>query len=384
TGPATATRGQAINYTLTVTNPGNISINNVVVTDNKCDAAPVLQTKTGNGDNALDVGEVWTYTCSRITSNADPSPFVNLATATGTGTNGQQVTDTDDHSVTLSAAALPTIRINKTGPAEAQRGDTITYTLEVTIPSGNLPLTNITVSDPRCDAAPVLQSKTGGDQDDTLEAGELWTYKCSHRITNSDPNPLPNTATATGTGPNNEPVEDEDSHLVDVVPNAAIRIQKDAQQKAKVGDTITYTLEVSTPVDRPLHDINVSDPKCDGAPKLQSKLGGDNDNLLELGEVWVYTCDHKVTNADLGVLKNVAEVSGRDDDNDKVTDKDSEVVDVTEVERKIIEKPPPVDEPLPFTGVDVTYPLLVAVGLLTAGTLSLILSGRDSKRRRIG
>jgi hypothetical protein len=385
TGPATRNVGETATYTLTVTNPGNVSLSNVRVTDDKCNNQPVRQSGDVNANNVLEVTETWTYTCSRVIVSADVPSVRNVATAIGTPPTGADVRDDDDHTVTVPQITVvePAINIVKSGPAEAQRGDTITYTLTVTIPV-DVPLTNVAVTDPRCDQSPTLQAKKGGDQDDVLEFGEVWTYTCPHRITNSDPNPLPNTATATGTGPNNEQVSDQDSHLVDLVPDPRIRIQKDGPQKAKVGDTITYTLEVFTPVDRPLHNVKVSDPKCDNEPKLQSKAGGDNDNLLEIGEVWRYTCNHKVTNADVGVLKNTSDVSGRDERDKKVTDRDSHVVDVTEVQRRIIEKPPPPSGPLPFTGFTATFALMVAIGLLTAGTLSLILSGRESRRRKTG
>jgi LPXTG-motif cell wall-anchored protein len=184
----------------------------------------------------------------------------------------------------------------------------------------------------------------------------------------------------TGTGPNNETVTDQDSHLVTVNAAPAIKIDKSGPNAAKVGDTITYTLEVSVPVDTELTDIKVTDTKCDNDPKLKNKLGGDNDDVLEFGEVWVYECTHKATDADIGNLKNVAEVKGTDRTGKKVTDRDDHVVEIEKVLPKPPITPPPPQGPLPFTGFETTDALLLALGLLLAGAGAMWLSRKDANR----
>ena len=54
--------GGYVNYTYTLSNPGLIPINNLIVTDNKCTpvSGPLGDT---NGDKMLDPGETWNYTC---------------------------------------------------------------------------------------------------------------------------------------------------------------------------------------------------------------------------------------------------------------------------------------------------------------------------------
>jgi hypothetical protein len=40
--------------------------------------------------------------------------------------------------------------------------------------------------------------KVTGDADGALEPGELWRYRCTHKVTGGDPDPFWNTAKVTG------------------------------------------------------------------------------------------------------------------------------------------------------------------------------------------
>ena len=369
TGPATSARGSTITYTMIVTNPDqNVPLTNVTVTDPRCDAGTLAGPAKGaqgaadNNDNILTNGEKWAWTCTHLVTAADETAgrVDNTATATGTG-NNKTVTDTDDHTVTVPATPMPLIELIKDGPQEAKVGDSIVYELTVSIP-GSQSLHNVTVSDPGCDSTPTLSSKTGGDQDDVLELGEKWFYTCPHTVTAGDPDPLPNTATATGVDDLNQQVSDEDSHLVDLVPQPAIKIRKDGPQEATVGDNITFVMDVSVTEDRPLHNVEVSDPKCDSKPQLDSKSGGDNDDILEVGEVWTFKCDHEVLDNEVGLLRNTATVEGVDDDGEKVKDKDTHVVEVGAVKGiRFNQPPPPPPGILPFTGFQPNTWLFIGV-----------------------
>jgi hypothetical protein len=101
----------------------------------------------------------------------------------------------------------PAIAIDKTGPAIAQAGDTLHYTLFVTNP-GDLPFpaAAVRVTDANCDGPPQLTAKTDASGSDdspgTLDPGDAWTYACSRKTTagpNCAATVVPNTATVTGT-----------------------------------------------------------------------------------------------------------------------------------------------------------------------------------------
>ena len=94
----------------------------------------------------------------------------------------------------------PAIALAKAGPASGTAGSDVPFNLTVTNP-GAQPLTNVTISDPRCDAAPpTLQTKNGDTSPDVLNPGDRWIYVCSSHTAASDTT-LHNVATVTGTPP---------------------------------------------------------------------------------------------------------------------------------------------------------------------------------------
>ena len=110
-GPATATAGALLAYTLDVTNPGDMpfAAADVDVTDAKCNAAPALDST--NGDTTPDVlnpGDRWTYTC-RVQTAAGQTSVVNVADVTGTDEHGKVVTDEDTFTTTLTQPTPPVV-----------------------------------------------------------------------------------------------------------------------------------------------------------------------------------------------------------------------------------------------------------------------------------
>ena len=94
----------------------------------------------------------------------------------------------------------PAIALKKAGPQSAQAGSDVAFTLTVTNP-GAQPLTNVTISDPRCDASPpTLQTKGNDASPNTLDPGDTWTYGCSSHTAPTDTT-LHNDSTVTGTPP---------------------------------------------------------------------------------------------------------------------------------------------------------------------------------------
>ncbi len=101
----------------------------------------------------------------------------------------------------------PAIAIDKTGPATATPGDTLSYTLFVTNP-GDIPFPEaaVRVTDPGCDDPPTLVGKTDGsgpdDSPGTLDPGDTWTYSCSRETVAREecaPANVPNTASVIAT-----------------------------------------------------------------------------------------------------------------------------------------------------------------------------------------
>jgi uncharacterized repeat protein (TIGR01451 family) len=279
-GPSSVAQGATVTYHVLVSNSGNADSDAVTVKDtvplSSVSASFSLNgggaqscTVAGNSvtcnlgvlhaGDSVDIAIVGTApndnTCPTLHNTA--SIFVGQSNS-GTSTN------TVDTTVTGCTSPPPppppgSIVIVKGGPSVAHVGDSITYTFDVSLGAGSQPLTNITVVDPICNSAPVLRSKTGGDLDGTLESGETWNYTCTHVVTATDPDPLPNTATASGTTSSGTTVSDQDSHVVDLI-HPAIDIVKSAKpQTGSPGDTIVYTYEVTNVGDVDLVNISVDD-----------------------------------------------------------------------------------------------------------------------------
>ena len=271
TGPGSVAVGGTVTYTVTVGNTGNADSSNVTVTDSV--DANLTNVRTPSQGSCTVVGNA--VSCDLGTIGAGGSATITISgtaptTTCPTITNRAFIGELGSETVTTTVTGCtppppppppppptPGIQIVKDGPATAHVGDTITYTFDVSLISGSPSLTNVTVTDPICDAG-TLTGPTGDDGDSMLEQGETWAYSCTHVVTASDPDPLPNTATAEGHS-GATTVTDDDSHEVDIV-HPAIRIQKQARpQSGSPGEQITYHYTVTNIGDVALFDISVDD-----------------------------------------------------------------------------------------------------------------------------
>ena len=199
--PTKVHEGDKVTYTYEVTNTGNTPLSNVSVDDDKAGDA-TYQSGDINGNNRLDTNETWIFTAACTVSDEDDSPLVNTATASGTGVLTPGVVAASPRRVTAQASASvsilrPAIAITKeANPTEAQEGDEITYTYEVTNP-GNTPLSNVAVNDDRAGDATYQSGDTNNN--DKLDVKETWIFTATYTVTEGDANPLVNEATASGT-----------------------------------------------------------------------------------------------------------------------------------------------------------------------------------------
>ena len=321
--------GDPVTYTYAVSNPGNVPLQGVVVTDDHCSPV-VFVFGSGNNNALLDPGEVWTFACFYTVPDAGPGgedPIHNVATATGMDAFGETVSNQDDASVDVLHPAISVDkRVNGVdGPVSAHVDDTVTYTFTVTNP-GDTPLT-VTLTDPRCDSGTLSGPIGDTNGNSTLDTSETWTYTCTHKVTSGDGDPLHNVVTVTGTDPLGGTASDTDTADV-VILHPAIQVVKQANvASASAGNPVTYTSTVTNPGDTPL-SVVVSDPKCDSGT-LSGPTGDTNGNSkLDTSETWTYTCTHKVVSADAPVLANTVTATGTDLLGKQVSDTDSASVTV--------------------------------------------------------
>lgn len=93
--------GGWVDYTYAVTNPGTVALQNVLVTDDKCNGLARV-TGDNNGNALLDINETWSYSCRKYIE------YTTLNTATAQGSaNGLTVSDIAIANVAVAPALIP-------------------------------------------------------------------------------------------------------------------------------------------------------------------------------------------------------------------------------------------------------------------------------------
>ena len=209
--------GDAIIYSVTVANTGNVTVSSITVTD------PLVSLVCpGSGSNTIaglapGSNEICTGTYTVVQADFDlggandggtaDSDIDNTASASGTY-DGATVADSDDHAVTLninrSLTTVKTATLNEEISANgyADAGETISYSYVVTN-SGNVTLTNVRVDDTHngsatlpvpsgetltTDSAPTLDSTDASANGawDSLAPGDAITFTATYSVTQTD------------------------------------------------------------------------------------------------------------------------------------------------------------------------------------------------------
>ncbi len=235
------------------------------------------------------------------------------------------------------SALNPSMEIEKVASIEDNvadaADDVILYELTVSN-VGNVNLTGVTVTDPYAEAGSILRgTDITGDNDNTLEIGEVWFYTATHTVTQAEIDSngggdgvLENTATADSD--ETDPVSDSAS--IPILQLPSLNIVKDASMDDgdpaadEADDVINYVITVQNTGNMTLTDVTVADPYADAGSIVRGlDVVGDDDDMLEVGETWGYTATHTVTQAEIdsngggdGVLENTATADSDETDPD--------------------------------------------------------------------
>ena len=138
-------------------------------------------------------------------------------------------------------------------------GGPVTYTYVVTN-TGNVPLTNVSVSDDKC--SPVDYKSGDTDGDNKLDLTESWTFSCTATITED----TTNIGTATGHDGDDTVTDTDQATVAIVVVNPHgntpdIHLEKTVAplNLPAGGGDVTYTYVVSNSGDEPLTNVSVKD-----------------------------------------------------------------------------------------------------------------------------
>ncbi len=315
-----------ITYTITVTNTGNVTLNNITVTDPT--ATIVSGTPIGTlaqGDSATVIA---TYTVTQ--ADIDNGQVSNTAIAS-VGFNGNTVQDLsddtdaaagpgdDDPTITL-IGQNPELTVTKDDnlpytPQNLSVGDVITYNITVTN-TGNVALHSIVVSDPNANIQ-------GSNTIPVLNVGQSESLTATHTVTQAevDNGEIVNQATATvvynGVSISDlsddtdlaSPPGDDDPTITKIIQSPDLEVTKDDQlaytpQNLNVGDVITYHIFVKNTGNITLSNITVSDSNA-------TIVSGNPILNLAPGLTAMVVAEHVVTQADIdaGQISNSAVAS---------------------------------------------------------------------------
>jgi uncharacterized repeat protein (TIGR01451 family) len=236
--PTQAHDGDTITYNYTVTNPGNVPLSNVSVTDNRIGVVPYQSGDTDN-DGRLDTDETWIFTATYNVTTEDPSSLVNTAAASGTYAGAGTIVAWATASVDI---LRPAIAIDKTAePTQVYEGDTITYTYTVTN-TGNTPLSDVSVTDDMIEE--VTYQSGDADEDEVLGVDETWVFTANYIINVEDNSPLVNTATVSGTDALDRTVTAQATASVNII-RLEVKITSPEDGATITSRTITVTGTVS-------------------------------------------------------------------------------------------------------------------------------------------
>ena len=347
--------GQVVPYRFAVSNKGNVALTGITVTDPKCDAAAVFVSGDTDSDNKLDLSETWIYSCSHTVSQAELDAGGSLSN-TVTADSNESGPDTDTLLIPVSQNPLLEVVKSSTTSSITAAGQVVPYRFAVSN-KGNVALTGITVTDPKCDAAAVFVSGDT-DSDNKLDLSETWIYSCSHTVSQAELDAggsLSNTVTADS----NESGPDTDTLLIPVSQNPLLEVVKSSTTSSitAAGQVVPYRFAVSNKGNVALTGITVTDPKCDAAAVFVSG-DTDSDNKLDLSETWIYSCSHTVSQAELdagGSLSNTVTA----DSNESGPDTDTLLIPVSQNPALSLAKSA---TPLTYStvGQSITYSYLVS------------------------
>ncbi len=271
--------GDTVTYTYMVSNPGNVPLSDVQVSDDKC--SPLVQTGgDDDADDKLDPGEIWTYTCA-ATLTKDTT---NTAIAEGIDPLGETISASASASVHV---INPAIEVVKTADGEivpGSEGNMVEWTITV-YNRGDTPLYDVTVEDSNgMSFGPVtLFVADEGEGESEGEGGEsssqaTWTYQ-TYPVAS-----VTNIATASGVDEIGMTVTDSDQATVEgpsalEIEKLAFSLDGDDGGAAIAGGRMEYEVIVTNNGYTTQHNVVMQDLIPENTTYIEGSLWGDCDDV---------------------------------------------------------------------------------------------------------
>ncbi|MDG2396558.1 MAG: hypothetical protein P8M03_02770, partial [Flavobacteriaceae bacterium] len=367
-GTGTLTPGDRINYTITVQNKGNVTLDNVTMADDLRLISETATRSLATGPNfqsadqsssfgILKPNETATYVANYILTQDDINNggIKNSATVTATTPANASTSDiSDDNNDTdgditsdyteSPVTTLPGIEAMKTsvivdnGDGVTGIGDKVAYTLIVSN-TGNVTLNSVTATDTLTDMASntlsltnplTFLSATKGSDSNSLLFGEAATYLATYTINQAvlDMGGLSNSVYVSGsifsttvTDTSDDGLDDDGNTTDDATQNilsptlimdvtkTAVVVDNDLDGETGVGDTIVYTISIVNSGTSSLASFTLADTLQDAAGNSLSLTNNPTTTAtgtLSPGATRTYTASYTISQAavDNGGVKN--------------------------------------------------------------------------------
>ncbi|SDQ15384.1 DUF7507 domain-containing protein [Leucobacter chromiiresistens] len=362
-GPASQFQvDQSLDYRFTVTNTGNLTLNDVTVSETVF---------TGSGDltdvvcpvTTLAPGESTICTATYTpTSQADvdQGTIDNTAIATGNAVRNEGVTS-DPSSAIAVAPHTPALHLVKLADKQNYvAGDLITYSFQVSN-VGNVTMKDIVVNETEFTGSGELSPVVCPVTELAPGANTICTATYTATQEDLDRGTIENAATSTGTPPDGPDVTTPPSEVeIPGVQEPHLTLVKTADQESYVaGDLINYSFEVTNSGNVTMKNISVEELAFSGDGEL-SAVTCPADVVLAPRESTICTASYTTTQADLdrGTIENAAIAHGTDPKEAPVDSNDDDVnVPGAQNPKLVLDKS--VDKQTFTEGTELTYSFTV-------------------------
>jgi len=294
-GPASASAGARITYTLRVEHvDGPATATGVVVTDVLPSALTYVSATGGGAYDATDRTVTWTLDpiapgesrTVQLTADigssftGDISNTARVSTSTRDGDP-----DNDASTVVTSVSLVADVAVDKSGPATASPGSTIAYSIAVDHVGGTSDATGVVVTDALPAGLTFVSASGGGTWDagsrtvtwslGTLAVGSRASLSLSAGVPDGATGTVVNHVSVTSTSSDPVPGNNTSSVSTEIPHVADLALTKSAPAVDTAGSRMVYNLTVRN-VDGPddAQDVVVTDPLPTGVTFVSATGGG--------------------------------------------------------------------------------------------------------------
>ncbi|WP_396652357.1 beta strand repeat-containing protein, partial [Microbacterium sp. 1.5R] len=308
--------GDVIDYTVRVSNVGNVTLDEVTLEDDLEGLSDIEYVWPGM-EGVLAPGETLVGTARYVITQADVDrgSVDNVATGAGTSPTGIRVDDPSDPVVVSTVSAAPDAAITKDGALEpgatGRAGDTVLYTFRLAN-TGNVTLSDIQLDDPLPGISEIDVAWPGAVG--VLAPGASADATAEYQLTQADVDrgSLANTVTMSVTTPGGATLDRTASDDLPITEAAELTTVKTGRLLepgiGAVGDVIEYQLVVTNTGNVTVQDGRLID-RLAGLSLPDIDWPGPEGELL-VGDTVVGTARYTLTQADVdrGFVRNVAGV----------------------------------------------------------------------------